>query len=341
MKQKTNLKLLLILGVVLVAMLLLGTNVNAVEEIEEELKGCFFTIHNVDGTEITHYGQGDAGYEELGCDLKELTKEGYYFQLSTEINLGKSVTLKGLGNFTLLENDNGVYIYKSETKSVNNLDKKVQELEFNLKDIDTNKIYNFVLKLTYMGEVEKTYSINDKETGIGIYLNGTTELGVSLKADTIKDNTETYIKMKNKLDISNGSLLLRAYDISLVGGNYRGNLQIKFNLGTEYNGRKVIVLHKKQNGDIEKFEETVVKGEITVSVNELSPFMLAIEEKEKPNNNQNTNSSETQPNTPTSNNKPDKKLDDTPKTGEDHTVIIISSMLSIISVAGIAIIKKF
>ena len=73
--------------------------------------------------------------------------------------------------------------------------------------------------------------------------------------------------MKNTLAISNNNLQIFAYDISLVGGNYKGDLQITFNLGTKYDNKQVTVLHKKQNNEIETFEQKVVNGKTRNSKN--------------------------------------------------------------------------
>ncbi|MCI8397490.1 MAG: hypothetical protein HFJ52_07790 [Clostridia bacterium] len=345
MKVKT--KSIIALMIALFAVMLIGvTTVNAVEVTDEEQEFCNFTIQSSKGN-IDNMGQGDGTYQELGCMVTDIPDE-YYLQLNTGINLGTNINLKGLGDFTLnrtYSDDNGekYYEYKSAVKSVKEIDKKVEEFEFDLKDIDTNKIQHFTLKLSFIGEIEKTYTVNDKTTGVGISLNATTELGLSLKADTIKEDNETYIKMKNTLAISNNNLQIFAYDISLVGGNYKGDLQITFNLGTKYDNKQVTVLHKKQNNEIETFEQKVVNGKVTIKVNELSPFMIALEDTLDNNTEQNNNgSNKPQETTPTVNkptvNKGEK--DETPKTGIQDITYIITAVVIISAVGIIATIKR-
>lgn len=345
MKVKT--KSIIALMIALFAVLIIGvTTVNAVEVTDEEQEFCNFTIKSSKGN-IDNMGQGDGTYQELGCMVTDIPNE-YYFQLNTGINLGTNINLKGLGDFTLVRtysDDEGekYYEYKSAEKSIKEIEKKVEEFEFDLKDIDTNKIQHFTLKLNFIGEIEKTYTVNDKETGIGISLNATTELGLSLKADTIKEDNETYIKMKNTLAISNNNLQIFAYDISLVGGNYKGDLQITFNLGTKYDNKQVTVLHKKQNNEIETFEQKVVNGKVTIKVNELSPFMIALEDTLDNNTEQNNNgSNKPQETTPTENkptvNKGEK--DETPKTGIQDITYIITAVVIISAVGIIATIKR-
>ena len=149
MKVKT--KSIIALMIALFAVMLIGvTTVNAVEVTDEEQEFCNFTIQSSKGN-IDNMGQGDGTYQELGCMVTDIPDE-YYLQLNTGINLGTNINLKGLGDFTLnrtYSDDNGekYYEYKSAVKSVKEIDKKVEEFEFDLKDIDTNKIQHFTLKL--------------------------------------------------------------------------------------------------------------------------------------------------------------------------------------------------
>ena len=149
--------------------------------------------------------------------------------------------------------------------------------------------------------------------------------------------------MKHILAISNNNLQIFAYDISLVGGNYKGDLQITFNLGTKYDNKQVTVLHKKQNNEIETFEQKVVNGKVTIKVNELSPFMIALEDTLDNNTEQNNNgSNKPQETTPTENkptvNKGEK--DETPKTGIQDITYIITAVVIISAIGIIATIKR-
>ncbi|MEA5020408.1 MAG: InlB B-repeat-containing protein [Gordonibacter sp.] len=66
-----------------------------------------------------------------------------------------------------------------------------------------------------------------------------------------------------------------AYDVKLSRGAYQGPLNISFVVGKEYNGKQILVMHRKANGDIEKLLSTCTDGTVSVSVEELSPFVLS------------------------------------------------------------------
>ena len=141
--------------------------------------------------------------------------------------------------------------------------------------------------------------------------------GVTLSAETIKNDNSIYAEMKNKLVEKGYKNIFNAYEIKLADGKIgKDGLTITFNIGTENNGKQAIVLHKKHNGNYEEFVKTVQNGKISITVTELSPFMIAIKDNGTSN----------------------KKLDNEPKTGVvDYT--IFASAVAIISLGGIAILK--
>ena len=92
------------------------------------------------------------------------------------------------------------------------------------------------------------------------------------------------------------------------------------------------VLHRKADGSYERFEKKIQDGKITITVSELSPFVIAVKE----NNQAPSTDQENQDKTPTTN-KGEK--DTTPKTG---TIDIIGYVLvtTILSGIGIVALKK-
>ena len=70
--------------------------------------------------------------------------------------------------------------------------------------------------------------------------------------------------------------IVGAYDVKLSRGAYQGPLNISFVVGKEYNGKQVLIMHRKANGDIEKLLSTCTDGKVSVSVDELSPFVLSV-----------------------------------------------------------------
>lgn len=71
---------------------------------------------------------------------------------------------------------------------------------------------------------------------------------------------------------------ISAYDISIDGGS-EGNITIVFDVGSQYNGRNVAIKHLHDNGSIETYTVTVREGKVSVTVDSLSTFALALLEK--------------------------------------------------------------
>lgn len=134
---------------------------------------------------------------------------------------------------------------------------------------------------------------------------------------------EIYAEMEKQLKDKGITNIIGAYELTAYGNTYN-NMSISFNIGSKYNGKQVTVLHKKNDNTYETLTATVTDGKATITVNELSPFMLAL------SNTTNTNNT----NNPTSN----KKLDNEPKTGvADYT--IFASIVALISLGGIVTLK--
>lgn len=133
-----------------------------------------------------------------------------------------------------------------------------------------------------------------------------------------KENNEMVTEVNNK----GYNKILGTYELTLTGATSLPNpIDITFDLGTEYNGQVAYVLHKKADGSYERFEEQIKDGKVTITVSELSPFVVAVKE-----NNQ----------APTTN-KGEK--DTTPKTS---TTDILGYVLvtTILSGVGIVALKK-
>lgn len=144
-----------------------------------------------------------------------------------------------------------------------------------------------------------------------------------------KENNEMVTEVNNV----GYTKVLGTYELTLTGATSLANpIDITFELGTEYNGQVAYILHKKANGSYERFEEQIKDGKVTITVSELSPFVVAVKE-----NSQTTTPSQTeQDKTPTTN-KGEK--DTTPKTG---IIDIIGYVLvtTILSGIGIVALKK-
>lgn len=143
--------------------------------------------------------------------------------------------------------------------------------------------------------------------------------GVILNGTNLDKNNSIYTEMQDKAKIKGYNNVLYAYELKLSSGSIKDNLTITFSLGTENDGRQAIVLHKKADGSYEEFTKTVKDGKIDVTVSELSPFMIAL-------------------NDITNNNTTNRELDNEPKTGMINYTIF-ASIVAIISLCGIIVLK--
>ncbi len=89
------------------------------------------------------------------------------------------------------------------------------------------------------------------------------ESGISVKgkvsgklgAVQIEPNTDKYTEYVSA-DPVKGKVVLGVYDITLDGTS-EGKVQLTFTVGTEYNGRDVVILHYTDDGNYEKYAGTV------------------------------------------------------------------------------------
>ena len=123
---------------------------------------------------------------------------------------------------------------------------------------------------------EKTETTSDKPQVILEY--GITVAGVdgTVSAETIEPNTDKYTEYVSAEAVK-GKTVLGVFDIK-VDGTVDGKAQLTFTVGTEYNGKNVIVLHYRDDGSCEKFAATVKDGQVTINVDSFSPFVIALDD---------------------------------------------------------------
>lgn len=86
-----------------------------------------------------------------------------------------------------------------------------------------------------------------------------------------------YTTMANKLKTEGYTDILGAYELVLTG-SHTGSIPVEFKFDSKYDGKTVIILHKKSDGTYEEFEKTIVNGKVSVEVSGLSPFIIALKE---------------------------------------------------------------
>ncbi len=93
--------------------------------------------------------------------------------------------------------------------------------------------------------------------------------------DKIYDTEEIYKEMVKEFENKGYTNILGAYDLTAYGTTY-DNMKVSFNLGSNNNGKEVIILHKKKDNTYETFTTTVADGKAEITVSEFSPFMIAL-----------------------------------------------------------------
>lgn len=154
--------------------------------------------------------------------------------------------------------------------------------------------------------------------------------GTSITVEN-KENTEMVTEIsKNGYDKIIGS-----YELKLTGATrLERPIDVTFDVGKEYNGKMAYILHKKADGSYERFEKAIQDGKVTITVSELSPFVIAVKENDQTPT---TNNTETKTDTTPTTNKGEK--DTTPKTGAIDIIgyVLIATILSSV---GIVVLKK-
>lgn len=164
--------------------------------------------------------------------------------------------------------------------------------------------YTIQAKATDKSTVSNTGDSNVPNIIIGGIFGKDAALNVKNIAAT--DNTYKALKAK----VADGMIILGAYDLT-ISGDANGPYTVTFDVGTKYNGKKAIVYHMLDNGDIETKETVVKDGKITITVDSLSPFMVTVAADK---------SGSTTPAKPSDKTKPSAKTKAT-KTGDQTPVI--------------------
>ncbi len=190
-----------------------------------------------------------------------------------------------------------------------------------------NNIVFQSMDVLYLEDAVQT-TLKDEENNIQV--SAKLDPNATLVITPIEKTSELYGDLV--VDLKN-HIILQACDVSVTGG-YVGEIQVTFDVDSEYNGEVLTVLHKKSDTTIEKLQNTVVDGKLTVTVTELSPFMVAVNNEnatENENNNQENNQTNQE-------NSSDAK-DETPKTGVTN-ITVIAVLGTILSILGLTIVAK-
>ncbi len=86
------------------------------------------------------------------------------------------------------------------------------------------------------------------------------------------------VELEEKLSEQNA---VSAYEVHVEPTEaFQPPLTLTFHTGEQYNGHTVYILHKLSDGSIDIYTPTVENGDAVITVNELSPFLLAVDPRE-------------------------------------------------------------
>ena len=99
--------------------------------------------------------------------------------------------------------------------------------------------------------------------------------GTPITMMTIGKTDSVYKEMAKKLKGEGLTNIIGCYELTSHGDTTK-NMSVTFTLGSKYNGKEVKILHKMKNNKYETLTATVKDGKATITVDELSPFMIAL-----------------------------------------------------------------
>lgn len=223
---------------------------------------------------------------------------------------------------------------------------------------DTLKENQYVLTFSENGEIVDLGDIhiilkktNDStDTKEIIKTDTTTNIKLETTNNVVPENTQLVVKKVTtgntysivEKAINNEVSKFVLYDITLKSNNTtiqpNGKVKISIPVPNGYDTSKIVVYRIAEDGTKTKYDTTINNGYVTFETDHFSNYVVA--EETITNNDTTKEPTETQKqpdNKPTTSG----KLDDTPKTGADNTMSVICSIVSVLSIIGIAIIKKF
>ena len=296
--------------------------------------------------EIMQGGDGAANWQSTFYHRPELaTLDDLYVAFGTDTNVGNSISIEPFGTLTLSNTNNSEYTYLYEAQIK---DKTVLNKEYTGQIVLSQYNLLHFYSITYTGEeikeepkVEEPTTISTTDTTTKIKLDTTTNIvpeGTKLVAEEVKsgNNYNTVVKA-----VENDVEKFILYDISLVNNNAtiqpNGKVKVSIPVPTGYDTSKIVVYRVAEDGTKTKYDTTIKDGYITFETDHFSNYVVA-EEKSTETTTTNKETSTTSDTTNTTK----RELDNTPKTGEETNVAtIISSVLSLVSMVGIALVKRF
>ena len=219
-----------------------------------------------------NYNEQDAAYVKKAIENIKLKtyKDGYYSFVTSENSndiLDTFATDEQLKNKILpydnLLDDKSIVI--KPVPYFNDYNWKFDDEYLSYYDMSLNFYKNDVLYETKIVRVGTMYGV-------------TLGNGTMVNIRPIEKSDKTYTEMVSKLKKDGYNTAINGYELKAYGSTTKG-MKFTLNVDKKYNGKNVVVLHKKANGTYETLKGTVKDGKVTITVDELSPFMIALDDR--------------------------------------------------------------
>lgn len=175
----------------------------------------------------------------------------------------------------------------------------------------------------------KPITKEDKTTGIKI--EGNISANITISSNKVTDQAIINKVADALKNISNKYV---TYDISLLENGTKvqpnGKIKVSIPIPSGYDTSKLVVYRVTESGEKIEYKPIISGNYATIETDHFSTYVLAETGTVKA-------PSQDKPNTSASNS---NKLDDTPKTGVNNVILVSSAIVSIISLAGIILIKR-
>lgn len=113
----------------------------------------------------------------------------------------------------------------------------------------------------------------------GTKINNTLNVVINKITEEEQKANERYIEMEQEAKKQGLNDILGCYELEALGEIYDG-MEISFDVDTKYNNKNVKVLHRKKDNTYEIIDSIVKDGKVTIKVNEFSPFMILLSDKQ-------------------------------------------------------------
>lgn len=118
-----------------------------------------------------------------------------------------------------------------------------------------------------------------KDETAGVSVNGAFSADAAFTVTSVGAETEEYQTLVKEAE---GKTILGVYELTLDGTvKEESKIQVTFTLDEQYNGKSILILHYPRKDDISYIERYVTNaqdGTVTVEVDSLSPFVIALNE---------------------------------------------------------------